>query len=347
MRNFKDHLIPSGCTIKQALVQLDILAKDAILFLVDENEKLMGSVTDGDVRRGLIRGVGIDDQVDHIAQPKPRFIRKGDFDIATVINYRENNFKIIPVLDKENRVLNIINFREIKSCLPVDAVIMAGGRGERLRPLTDTTPKPMLKLGDKPLIEHNLARLIMYGIDDIWISVKYLGDQIQSYFGNGKERNINIRYIWEDEPLGTMGSISKVSDFEHDYILVINSDLLTNFDYEQFFLDFLRQEADLAVASIPYQVIVPFAVLETSETRVTSFKEKPTYTYYSNGGIYLMKHEVAKLIPKFIPFNATDLMDILIRNGFKVISYPFSGYWLDIGNPEDLEKAKRDIVNLH
>ena len=163
---------------------------------------------------------------------------------------------------------------------------MAGGRGQRLQPLTNTVPKPLLKVGDKAIMEHNLDRLALFGIDDFWISVKYLGEQIENYFGSGNQKNVKIEYVWENEPLGTIGAVSQIQNFEHDYVLITNSDLLTNIDYEQFFLDFIKQKADLAVLTIPYQVNIPYAVLEMNNGTVKSFKEKPTYTYYSNGGIY-------------------------------------------------------------
>jgi dTDP-glucose pyrophosphorylase len=346
MRNFRDHLLFSDSTIKQALIQLDILAKDAILFIIDENDKLIGALTDGDVRRGLIKGIGIDDKVNSIIQANPKYIRKGERDINKVIEYREGNFRILPIIDKDDKVVNVINFREIRSYLPVDAVIMAGGRGQRLQPLTDTTPKPLLKVGGKAIMEHNIDRLALYGIDDFWFSVKYLGEQIEAHFGNGSQRNIIIDYVWEDEPLGTIGAVSKITNFAHDYVLVMNSDLLTNLDYEHFYLDFMSQDADFAVVTIPYQVSVPYAVLETSNGHVMSFKEKPTYTYYSNGGVYLMKKEVLDYIPKNAHFNATDLMEKLIEEKKKVLSYPLLGYWLDIGKHDDFEKAQHDINQI-
>ncbi|MBI5542162.1 MAG: nucleotidyltransferase family protein [Bacteroidia bacterium] len=346
MRSFNKHLLKKGSLVKDALSQLDILAKDAILFIVNEEDKLIGSLTDGDVRRGLLKGYGISNVVDEIIQKNPRFIRKGENDLSKVIEYRENNFRIIPILDKENHVVNVINFREIKSYLPVDAVIMAGGRGERLRPFTDTIPKPLLIVGDKPILEHNLNRLSLFGIDDFWISVNYLGEQIEKYFGNGNDRNVIIQYVREDKPMGTIGAISKIENFEHDNILVVNSDLLTNIDYEHFFLDFINQDADMTVVTIPYQVNIPYAVLETSNGHILDFKEKPTYTYYSNGGIYLMKKSVFKYFPKDTFYNTTDLMEKLIKEGKKVISYPLSAYWLDIGNKDDFEKAKNDIYKL-
>ena len=346
MRSYKEHLILSGSTVKQSLSVLNELSQDAILFVVDDNDKLIGSLTDGDVRRGLLNNFNVNSLIDEIIQPNPRFIRKSEYDIEKIIQYREEDFKVIPVLDENDTVVNVINFRYIKSYLPIDAVIMAGGRGQRLQPLTEKTPKPMLKVGGVPIIEHNINRLAMFGIDDFWISVKYLGEQIENYFGNGSEKNIQIEYIWENESLGTIGAISKINNFKHDYVLVTNSDLLTNIDYEQFFLEFIKQKADLAVLTIPYQVSIPYAVLETEKEQVISFKEKPTYTYYSNGGIYLIKRELLHFIPKNKFFNATDLMEDLILKKHKLISFPFTGYWLDIGKKEDFEKAQIDINNI-
>jgi NDP-sugar pyrophosphorylase family protein len=285
-------------------------------------------------------------KIDEIIQPNPRNIRKGNYDINKIIEYREEDYRVIPVLDNNDIVINVINFRHIKSYLPIDAVIMAGGRGQRLQPLTDATPKPLLKVGENPIMEHNMNRLAMYGIDDFWVSVKYLGEQIEAYFGTGKQKNINIEYVWENEPMGTIGAVAQINNFKHDYVLVTNSDLLTNIDYEQFFLEFIKQGADLAVLTIPYQVAIPYAVLETEKGVVKSFKEKPTYTYYSNGGIYLMKKEMTNVIPKNNFYNATDLMEELIQQNKKVISFPFSGYWLDVGKHEDFEKAQTDINNI-
>ncbi|MBF4517628.1 nucleotidyltransferase family protein [Flavobacterium sp. ANB] len=346
MRVYKDHLILSGSKIKQALLQLNVLAQDAILFVVDKEDKLIGALTDGDVRRGLLKDLTIENLVDEIIQKDPKYITKGENNLDKIIAYREGNFRIVPVLDENHRVVNVINFRIIKSYLPIDAVIMAGGRGQRLQPLTDITPKPLLKVGDKPIMEHNLDRLTLFGIDDFWVSVKYLGEQIENYFGKGESKNIRIEYVWENEPLGTIGAVSQIKNFEHDYILVTNSDLLTNIDYEQFFLEFIKQKADLAVLTIPYQVNIPYAVLETDNGAVKSLKEKPIYTYYSNGGIYLIKKEMLNYIPKDTFFNATDLMEELIKNKLKVISFPFSGYWLDVGKYEDFEKAHIDIHNI-
>ncbi len=346
MKSFDSHLILTKSKIRDALFKLDKLAADAILFVVNHDNSLIGSLTDGDVRRGLLKNFTIDDQVDDIIQSNPKFIRKGEGDIKRIIEYREKQYKIIPILDEEDRVLNIINFRKLRSYLPVDAIIMAGGKGMRLRPLTENTPKPLLKIEDKPIVEYNLERLSLFGIDDFWFSINYLGEQIEDYFGDGKDKNIHIEYVWENEPLGTIGAVSKIENFKHPYVLVTNSDIITNLDYEHFFVEFLEHEADISVVTIPYRVNVPYAVLNTSNGQIHGFKEKPTYTYYSNGGIYLVKRELLKMIPPDRSFNATDLIEEAINAGKKVVSYVMSGYWIDVGKPEDFKKAAEDVKHI-
>ena len=346
MQDIHRHLIHYQASIKEALQKLNDLAADAILFVVEDNNKLIGSLTDGDVRRGFLKGLNFENEVKAFIQPNPRYLVKNSFSIERVIEYRNLNFKILPVVDDGLRILSIINFRFTRSYLPVDAVVMAGGRGERLRPMTDTVPKPLLEVGGKPIISHNLDRLISYGIDDIWISVRYKADQIMDFFGDGASHGARIQYIQEDKPLGTIGAVRNVRNFSHEVVLVSNSDLLTNLDYEDFYIDFLRKDAALSVVTIPYTVTIPYAVLETANGHVISFKEKPNYTYYSNGGIYLMKKEILQDIPLDTFYNATDLMESMIRQGKKVISYPMMGYWLDIGRQEDFIKANEDIKHL-
>ena len=347
MHDFKKHLILQNSTISEALVQLESLSIDALLFIVDDQNTLKGSLSDGDLRRGFINGFGMNDPLIKFYQKKTRFIRDDEKDITKLISFREDNLRVLPILNKKNRIVNVLNFRLKKSYLPIDIVIMAGGKGTRLKPLTDNTPKPLLKVGDKSIMEHNIDRLTLFGVDDFWISVKYLGNQIVDYFGDGKKKNISIDYVWEDEPLGTIGAVSKINNFKHEHLLVTNSDILTNLDYEAFYLDFINQDADFAIVSIPYNVSIPYAVLETSEGHVLDFKEKPTYTYFSNGGIYLMKNTVLDYIPKETHFNATDLIEKLILEKKKVISYPHEGYWLDVGNHADFEKAQKNIVQIN
>ncbi|MDC0300081.1 nucleotidyltransferase family protein [Verrucomicrobia bacterium] len=347
MRNFTEHLIPQGTRLKVALVSLNKLGEDAIVFIVGEQRQLIGSLTDGDVRRGLLKNFTTDDRVEAFLKPNPKFIRKDRFSIKDIIELRKNKFLIIPVINCHHEVVNVLNFRFLRSYLPFDAVIMAGGKGSRLKPLTNNIPKPLLKVGNKTIIDHGLDRLRQFGVDDFWISLNHLGEQIEAHFGDGKARGVNINYIREEKPLGTIGAVGHVKEFQHDYVLVTNSDILTNINYEDFFLEFLKTEADMAVVSIPYEVNVPYAVLETSGNQILSFTEKPTFTYHSNGGIYLIKRKMLEHIPVGKVYNSTDLMQKLILEGHQVISYPMVQYWLDIGKPCDYEKAQEDINHIY
>lgn len=344
--NYKKHLFHHSKTIREALPILDKLASSAILFVVDDNDFLIGSLTDGDIRRGLINGIGVNENVITIIQNEPKYISKSNFNIEDIIRYKANNFKVIPLVDEQKRVINVINFLNGESYLPIDAVIMAGGRGQRLKPLTDNVPKPLLEIGGKPIIEHNINNLIKYGINDFQISLLYLGEQIEAYFGDGSQKSVSINYIWENEPLGTAGALKQVKAYKHDEILLTNSDLLTNLDYEKFYLEFKKTNADLIILSIPYKVDVPYAILEIENDQVVNFKEKPTYRYLSNGGVYLMKKRLLDLIPENVFFDATDLIASAIKNKMKVVTYNFSGYWLDVGKHDDFKKAQEDIKNI-
>ena len=344
--NFRKHLINSNCTIKHALELLSSVGLDTILFATNDNNQLIGSISDGDIRRGLLKGFSIENPIVEIINSNPKFIRKEKYSIGEIKNLRNNNFKVIPVVDNNNVIINVINFRSILSYLPVDAVIMAGGLGSRLKPLTDNLPKPLLKIGDKTIIDYNIDRLISFGIDDFWISVRYLADHIKEHFGNGNSRGVSIKYVDEENPLGTIGAVSKINNFNSDYILVSNSDILTNLNYENFFEDFIKKDADMSVVTIPYDVEIPYAVMETKDNNVLSFMEKPTYRYYSNGGIYLIKKSILKNIPKNKLFNSTDLMELLIAKKLNLISYPMHDYWLDIGKPNDYLKAQNHIKHI-
>ena len=346
MINLENHLISKNSTLREALKKLNKLALDSILFVVDDHDCLLGSLTDGDVRRGILSGKSTDDLVIDYIQQNPKSIYKDSYEINDVIKFRNNNFRIIPVLDNQKKIVNILNFRIQKSYLPLDAVIMAGGRGSRLSPLTDITPKPLLKVADKSIIDYNVERLMNFGIDDFFISLHYKGNMIKEHFTEKNHSNIKLKFIEENEPLGTIGAVSLIDNFFHEDVLITNSDILTEIDYEDFYLHHLRSKADMTVASIPYSVSLPYAVLETTDNKIISFKEKPKYTYYSNAGIYIIKREILKNIQSNQFYNATDLMKKIIDDKKNLVTYPFYQYWLDIGKPEDFEKAKNDIKNL-
>jgi len=343
-------LIQKDKTILEALQQLnDILYKShisrLILFVVDNNQSILGSLTDGDIRRSLVTHADLNLKAGAICNEDYVFEyeKPGFLDLQA---YRKRDIKILPVLDGDKKLVRIVDLDKTKAQLPLECMIMAGGRGKRLSPLTDTIPKPMLPLGDKPIIEHNIDRLISYGIQKIYISVKYLGDQIKEYFGNGSSRGISIEYIWEDEPLGTAGALSLVEHFDTDHVLLMNSDLFTDVDFEDLYLDLVNQNADMAVASTEYKVDVPYAVFETIEDAVVAFKEKPSYVYHSNAGIYILKKDLIQKIPKNEFYDITDLMENLVNEGGKLVHNPITGFWIDIGSPVDYKQAQEFIKHL-
>lgn len=339
------HIISESDNIRNALILLDKLSTDAILFVVDENNHLSGSLTDGDIRRGFIKGLGFNDTLVSYMQQDPVYLKENEYSLEDLESVRK--FKIIPILNVNNEIVDIINFRLKRTILPIDVVIMAGGKGQRLMPLTANTPKPLLKIGDKPIIEYNIDQLIKVGVKGITLSVNYLSDQIIHYFGNGEDKGITIDYIIEDKPLGTIGSILLKQSFQHEDVLVMNSDLLTNIDFADFYKTFKETDADIAVAAVSYKVKVPYGVLETNnENIVVSLKEKPSYTYFSNAGIYLIKKEILSMIPRNSFFNITDLMERVIDMKYKLVTYPLNCYWLDIGKHEDFKKAQEDIKHI-
>jgi len=252
--------------------------------------------------------------------------------------------KIIPILNDDNVIVDILDFNIQKTLIPADAVLMAGGEGKRLRPLTENTPKPLLKVGEKPIIEYNIDRLINYGIKTINLSINYLGEQLVDYFGDGSTKGVAIKYVKENKPLGTIGSILLVEEFLNDDIIVMNSDLLTNIDFADFYKMYKESDADMAVAATSYNVDVPYAVLEVDNgIEVKSLKEKPRYTYYSNAGIYIIKKALLKMIPENQFYDITDLMERVLEMNLKLITFPINGYWLDVGKHEDFKKAQEDI----
>ena len=337
------HIIHHNQPLSTALRMLNDLGEDLTLFVVNDDEQLIGTLTDGDSRRGLLNGLGINDQVVKFMRDQYSFIQKNHYKVKDVIAAKGHGIQILPILDDKKRIFRLINFSIHRSYLPLSALIMAGGEGIRLRPLTENLPKPLLKIGDKPIIEYVIDWLIKFGINDFHISVNYLGEKIMEQFGNGSGKNISISYIQEKEKLGTIGSVSLIKDVGHDNVLVLNSDLLTNIDLEEFFNQHENKEADMSVACIPYNVNIPYAIMDTDHENVLSFKEKPTITYHSNAGIYIIRKEHLNRIPENQFFNATDLIDNLITDRKKVIYYPILGYWLDIGKMDDFLKAQEDI----
>lgn len=341
------HIISQEKTLLEALKVINSIGiGPLVLFVVDCNQKMVGTLTDGDVRRALIRGVKVSDKISEAMHVDFNFLRKNiNDDVINIHRQRKLKMKLVPILDEQNQITEIINLEKYRTKLPIDAVLMAGGKGERLRPLTEKTPKPLIKVGDKCIIDYNIDSLISYGLNHIFVTVNYLGEQLEEHFAYERE-GIKINTIREPKFLGTIGSIKFIETFYNDTILVMNSDLFTNIDYEDFYLHFKQHKADMSVAAVPYVVKVPYGIFNLEGREIKGITEKPTLNYYANAGIYLIKKELLNLIPENQFFNATDFIDILISNKFKVIRYPISGYWIDIGQHDELERAKEIVKHV-
>jgi len=344
--DFQRYILPDSATIKDALIALDRNSDDILtLIIVSQEGKMVGSLTDGDVRRGLIQGKQLTDSVKDIMHTPFRFISDEKKEVSLIKEYKERGIKLLPYLSKEGKIEKVYALNKISSILPIDAVIMAGGKGERLRPLTLTTPKPLLKVGDKCIIDYNVDALISYGLENINVTVNYLGEQLEEHYKE-RRQHVQVKCVREPKFLGTMGSVKFVDSFVNDTVLVMNSDLFTNIDYEDFYLHFLENDADMSVAAVPYSVNVPYGIFELAGRDIQGVKEKPTYNYYANAGIYLIKKKLLDLVPDNVFYNATDFMEMLIAKNHKVIRYPLTGYWIDIGKPEDYQKAQELVKHL-
>ena len=344
---YSKYLINCNSTILDALKKLNGLGKNEAfaLFVVDDNNIVLGSLTDGDIRRSLIEGKNLETKIVNIAYKMFSYINENESDIKQIHTAKEKGIELLPILNKSKQLVDVINLKKQKSYLPIDAVLMAGGKGERLRPLTEKTPKPLIKVGDKAIIDYNIDRLISYGLKHINVTINYLGDQIEEHFAIPKN-GIKVETVREPKFLGTIGSIQFVKEFQNDTILVMNSDLFTNIDYEDFYLHFKEHDADMSVAAVPYNVSIPFGIFDLNGREIKGIKEKPTYHHYANAGIYLIKKEVLKYIPDNEFFNATDLIEELVKQRMKVIRFPITGYWIDIGQHSELEKAKELVKHL-
>lgn len=341
------YIISESLPILDAIRKLNEI-KDGplVLFVTDSNSAMRGTLTDGDVRRALIKGISVDAPISEAMHRNFNFLRRGVNDgVEDIHRQRDLKMRLVPILDEENHICEIINLEHYLTKLPIDAVLMAGGKGERLRPLTEKTPKPLIKVGDKCIIGYNIDRLLLYGLNHISVTINYLGEQLEEHFREPCD-GVKIHTVREPKYLGTIGSIKFVETFYNDTVLVMNSDLFTNIDYEDFFLHFHQHDADMSVAAVPYVVKVPYGVFNLAGREIRGITEKPTYSYYANAGIYLIKKERLNLIPENQFFNATDFMNKLIATNHKVIRYPISGYWLDIGQHDELARAREMVKHL-
>ena len=344
--------VSPSTSVREVMACIDRNAK-GIALVVDEERRLIGTVTDGDIRRAVLSSVNLDAPVSEVLSrkvnsPYPQPIA-APFDTersALLQLMQEHVIRQVPLLDDDRRVVGLVTLDELlpDQVLPLQAVIMAGGFGIRLRPLTEDLPKPMLPVGDRPLMELIVEQLRQAGIRRVNIATHYLSEKVIEHFGDGHDFGVELNYVTEDRPLGTAGALG-LMEVPNEPLLVINGDILTRVDFRAM-LDYHREHgADLTVGVRQYGLRIPYGVMECDGPRVRRVREKPLLNFLANAGIYLLEPSVHRYIPHGQRFDMTDLIQRLIEDGRPVVSFPIMEYWLDIGQPIDYEQAQEDLRN--
>lgn len=337
------HSIASGATVREALEALNALSGESLtLFAIDAGGLMAGTVTDGDIRRALVGGASLSDKVECVMHRGFLAAEPGDNICLSIAEGRRRGVTLLPVVE-EGRAVGLLDLRKMKTKLPIDAVLMAGGRGERLRPLTERTPKPLLPVGGKPIIDYNVDELEACGVERIFVTVNYLAEQIESHFSE-RTGLARVECVREPKRLGTMGSLALVGGIASDNVLVMNSDLLTTLDFEAMYLQHVRSGADITMAAVPYNVSVPYALMKMENGKVRSLEEKPTYNYFANAGVYLIRRPLLARVKKGEYLDAPDFITSVIEDGGEVGCHPIEGTWIDIGSPDDYRYAN-ELMN--
>lgn len=346
MKDISKIKIHKNATIKQAL---EIISEGSIriAIVVDGKDKLLGTLTDGDIRRGFLKGLNINSSINSIIFKKP-IIAKKNFDRVKLFKMAiSKNIYQIPVVDNNGKVIGIhilnelIKFKQ-KSNL---VVIMAGGRGMRLRPLTNDIPKPMLKVGNKPILLTIIKRFQQSGYENFVICVNYKSQIIKDYFGDGSKFGVKIEYSHEKRRMGTAGAISLLKEKPNIPFFVINGDLLINLDFEKI-LDFHNDNySDATMCVQEYNIQSPYGEIKLDKENIISIEEKPKYKILANAGLYVLNPKCIDLIPKKF-FDMTSLFKKMIIQKYKIISFPISEYWTDIGRFNDYKKAKDEYNSI-
>ncbi|KAJ52335.1 dTDP-glucose pyrophosphorylase [Clostridium tetanomorphum] len=345
--NLRQLLINKNYSIKCVLQVID-KGSEGIVLVVDNDEKLIGTITDGDIRRALIKGYKLENSVEKIINYNPIYatMHMSKNEIKEILI--KNAIKDIPIIDEGGRVVDLISIRDI--LLPDgkqnSVVIMAGGLGTRLKDLTREIPKPMLKVGEDPMLQHIINNFKQYGYNNILISVNYKAEIIENYFQDGFAYGVKISYIKENKRLGTAGGIKLAEDYLHKPFFVINGDVFTNLNVQNMMDFHMNNEFDITVGVRKYTFRIPYGVLDVENNFINSVKEKPVIDYLINGGVYCINPNLIKYIPQDTYFEITDLINICIKNGLKVGSYEIKEYWMDIGKIEDYNKVNEDVYDL-
>lgn len=338
----KQHIITDSATLLDALQMLNALSGGVMTLLVTDSEGVMiGTLTDGDIRRGLLAGAQPSTNVREVMHRSFKALRGDADDIRRLREFRRRGLRLLPRLDAAGRITGLVDTAVTRSLLPLTAIIMAGGKGERLRPLTLTTPKPLLKIAGKPIIDYNVDLLRSYGIEDITVTTNYLAESIENHFeGTG------IKCVREQAQLGTIGAASLIDHHPGGTTLVMNSDLLTTISLEEMWFRHEAEGADITIAAIPYNHSVPYAILTTEGHAVTGLEEKPSYSYYANAGIYIISNRLLRRLKPDKRTDATDLIAEAIAEGCRVVYFPISGTWIDIGSHTDYRHAE-ELMRHH
>lgn len=343
MKNYKNITLTPSATIKEALKIIDSGAMK-IAIVVDKDEKLIGTLSDGDIRRGLLRNLSLDDAIESIIFRTPTVCKIEDTKEKILEVALAKKIYQIPIVDSAGKLVGIEEVDELlKPKLKTHKVVlMVGGLGTRLRPLTEKMPKPMLKVGDKPILETIILNFKKYGFVDILLSVSYKSEMIENYFGDGSKFGVKIEYIHEKQRMGTAGALSLMREKLEEPFFVMNGDLLTNINFEHM-MDFHMQNVSIATMGVrEYDFQVPYGVVNVDGINIKSIVEKPVHNFFVSGGVYVLSADVLRYIPKNEFFDMPTLFEKIIADGQKSISFPIREYWLDIGRVEEFEKANNE-----
>jgi dTDP-glucose pyrophosphorylase len=317
--------------------------------LVMDDSKLLGVIADSDIREGLLKDFNLSSPIKEIYNKNPLVCYEDDSKQDIIEKALSKKIQQIPILNDKNEVIGMEELDELLKPKPKSnkVVLMVGGLGTRLRPLTDDIPKPMLKVGGKPILETIVLNFKKYGFTNIVMCVNYKSHIIENHFKDGSKFGVSIKYVYEKNRMGTAGALSLLKEIPKEPFFVMNGDLLTNINLEHLLLHHLEKQSSATMCLRKYEYDIPYGVVNLNEeNQIVSIKEKPVYSYFVNGGIYLINPDVLKYIPKNEFFDMPSLFEILLKNGKICDSYIIREYWLDIGRLSDYEKANHEYGNF-
>jgi len=347
MINYKKILLKIDSTLKEALQIIDSGAVK-IALVVDEDEKLLGTITDGDIRRGLLNNLSLNDSIESIVFKTPTVCRIEDNKEEIIEIALAKKLHQIPIVDKDGKLLGI---KDIDELIKPDSksnrvVLMVGGLGTRLRPLTEHIPKPMLKVGNKPILETIILNFKKYGFVNIVLCVSYKSEIIEAYFKDGSEFGVNIEYVHENKRMGTAGALSLVKENLDEPFFVMNGDLLTNINFDNMMEYHLSNNSSATMGVREYEFQVPYGVVKIDGANIVGIAEKPKHQFFVSAGVYVLSQEVLEYIPKDEYYDMPTLFEKIISEKLKSISFPIHEYWLDIGRFEEFEKANSEYYEV-